>query len=79
MLKTVMIAALLAGFMPTVAFAQQGDAKSRGDRACKNDASRLCRKVIEQGDSAVLACFQQNQAKLSGSCRSFLKEQGQLF
>ncbi len=78
MLKTVMILALLATSAPTVAFAQQGDTKSRGDRACKNDASRICRKVIEQGDSAVLACLQANQARLGGSCRSFLKEQGQL-
>ena len=63
--------------MPTPGYAQD-DARKRGDQACRGDATRLCRKVLDQGDMAILACFQQNQTRLSGPCRKFLQEQGQL-
>jgi hypothetical protein len=78
MLQKSLILAFLLASVPTLCFAQGDDPRARGDRACKSDASRLCRKVIEQGDSAVLACLQENARRLGGSCRRFLQEQGQL-
>ena len=77
MLKKILILTPLLAFAPTLAYAQD-DARKRGDRACRGDASRLCQKVIAQGDMAILACFQQNQSRLSGPCRKFLQEHGQL-
>jgi hypothetical protein len=78
MLQKSLILAFLLASVPALSFAQGDDPRARGDRACKSDASRLCRKVIEQGDSAVLACLQENARRLGGSCRRFLQEQGQL-
>ena len=78
MLRKSLILAFLLASVPALSFAQSDDARARGDRACKNDASRLCRKMFEQGDQAVLACLQDNARKLGGTCRRFLQEQGQL-
>jgi hypothetical protein len=77
MLKNVSIAGFLVIFFASLSLAQD-DVRARGERACKGDASRLCKNVLQDGDSAVLACFQQNQSKLSGPCRKFLAEQGQI-
>ena len=60
------------------AFAQD-DVRKRGDIACKSSSNRLCSKFVSQGDMAILACLQQNKAKLAGSCRKFLTEIGQLY
>jgi hypothetical protein len=46
-------------------------------RACSRDAQRFCRSVIDQGDLAVLACFQQNRAKISAACDQVLRSHGQ--
>jgi cysteine rich repeat protein len=78
MLRTSLILAFLFASIPAVSYAQGDDARSRGDRACRNDASRLCRKVLEQGDAAVLNCLQTNEKKLSRGCRKVLEENGQL-
>jgi hypothetical protein len=64
--------------MSSPAFAQQGDLREQGDRACRGDARRLCRNVLGQGDMAVLQCFQMNRQKLSAPCAKFLREVGQL-
>jgi Cysteine rich repeat len=77
MLRKSLILAFLFASVPAVGLAQD-DPRARGERACANDASRLCRKVIEQGDMAVLACLQENARRLGGTCRRFLQEQGQL-
>jgi hypothetical protein len=69
------LAALLVLF-PTVALAQ-GD-RERGDRACRGDVQRLCRKVLNQGDMVILQCLQTNRPKLSRACSNFLREVGQL-
>jgi hypothetical protein len=76
MLKQSSILFLLA-ITPSLSFAQD-DVRARGERACKGDASRLCKDVLQDGDSAVLACFQKNQSRLSAQCRKFLTEQGQI-
>jgi hypothetical protein len=68
--------ALLAS-VPTPGHAQD-DLRERGNRACRGDAPRLCKKVIDQGDMVILSCFQQNRDKLSATCRKFLTEVGQL-
>jgi cysteine rich repeat protein len=78
MLRKSLILAFLLASVPALSFAQGDDPRARGDRACKSDASRLCRKVIEQGEGAVLACLQENERRLGRSCRRFLEEQGQL-
>jgi hypothetical protein len=72
----ILIAALLFATIPVAG--AQPDERERGQRLCRNDATRLCRKVLDQGDFAVLACFQQNQQRLSKRCRDFLREMGQL-
>lgn len=45
--------------------------------ACTRDVTRLCRKVMDQGDFVVLGCLQQNRAKLSKGCAKVLTENGQ--
>ena len=64
--------------MSSLALAQQDDPRVRGDRACRGDAQRLCRNVLNQGDMAVLQCFQNNRRRLSSTCAKFLREVGQL-
>jgi hypothetical protein len=56
----------------------QDELRAKGDRACSGDARRLCKNVLGQGDMVVLQCFQEHKARLSGSCRKFLIEVGQL-
>jgi hypothetical protein len=45
--------------------------------ACARDVSRFCRAHISEGDSAVLACLQQNRARLSKACGKVLTDHGQ--
>jgi hypothetical protein len=54
-----------------------GASAQRGHDACARDVSRLCRAVINDGDSAVLACLQQHRARLSRACEKVLTENGQ--
>ena len=58
------------------AFAQQD--RVQGESACGRDSSRLCKKVINDGDFAVLGCLKENRAKLRPVCVKFLQEHGQL-
>lgn len=57
----------------------QDDIRKRGNIACKGDGPRLCKHAFQGGDMAVLQCFQANKTKLSGTCRKFLTEIGQLY
>jgi len=77
MLKRVLILTVLMSLAPSLSFAQ-GDTRERGEKACGNDAKRLCRKVLQDGDGVVLNCLQSSADKLSKACRKFLEEQGQL-
>jgi len=77
MLKRALIVGLLISLVPSLSFAQ-GDNRAAGEKACGKDASRLCRKVINDGDNAVLQCLQDNHKKLSTACRKFLEDNGQL-
>ena len=62
--------------LSTSAFAQSMGTPQE-QAACSRDAQRFCRNVISQGDMAVLACFQQNRAKISRACDAVLKSHGQ--
>ena len=77
MLQKSLIVAFLLAVFPSTGFAQD-DARTRGDRACRSDVSRLCRKVMDQGDMVVLQCLKVNAKKLGPACRKVLQEQGQL-
>jgi hypothetical protein len=67
----IMLAASSSGYA-------QDDLKKQGDRACRADASRLCKHVLGQGEMIVLKCFQNNRAKLGRTCHAFLTKVGQL-
>jgi Cysteine rich repeat len=57
--------------MISMASAQQGH------DACARDVSRHCRAVMNDGDSAVLACLKQNRSRLSKACEKVLTDHGQ--
>jgi hypothetical protein len=48
-----------------------------GHDACARDVSRFCRPVMNNGDSAVLACLKQNRNRLSKACDKILTDHGQ--
>ena len=72
---------LLAITLSSLSLSSAAFAQSMGtpqeQAACSRDAQRFCRSVISQGDMAVLACFQQNRAKISRGCDAVLKSHGQ--
>jgi hypothetical protein len=49
----------------------------QGHDACARDVSRHCRAVMNNGDSAVLACLKQNRSRLSKACDKVLTDHGQ--
>jgi hypothetical protein len=51
-------------------------ASAQGQDACARDASRFCRAHINEGDMVVLACLQQNRARLSKACQATLASHG---
>jgi hypothetical protein len=71
------IALLIVTAVVTPSHAQDA-MRAKGNAACSGDARRLCKDVLGQGDMIVLSCFQENASRLSGPCRKFLKEAGQL-
>ena len=71
---------LLSVSVPAVAIAQQQQPRSgtaEEQAACSRDVQRFCRPVIDQGDFTILACLQQNRAKLTKACNQVLKNHGQ--
>ncbi len=61
--------------IPLVVLASSASAQ-QGQDACARDASRFCRAYTQQGDMAVLACLQQNRARISRGCDALLKSHG---
>jgi hypothetical protein len=55
----------------------QGGGTPEEQAACARDAQRFCRPVLDQGDLAVLACFQQNRSGISKACDQVLRNHGQ--
>jgi Cysteine rich repeat len=51
-------------------------ALAQGQDACARDASRFCRAHLNDGDMVVLACLQQNRARLSKACQATLAAHG---
>jgi hypothetical protein len=62
---------ILFVLVASIASAQQGH------DACARDVTRFCRAHISEGDQVVLACLQQNRARLSKPCAKVLADHGQ--
>ena len=61
--------------IPFVLLASAASAQ-QGNDACARDVSRFCRAHINDGDQIVLACLQQNRARLSRACAKVLTDHG---
>jgi hypothetical protein len=66
---------LLSVAISTSALAHSGS--EQDEKACAPDAHRFCRKLLDQGDFAMLACLKENRPKLSAVCRQVLVSHGQ--
>ena len=75
MIRTLVLLSLLA--IPTSAYSQGSNPRAEGQKTCSKDARTVCRKVLNTGDMGVLACLQQNRARISRSCDRFLRKMGQ--
>jgi hypothetical protein len=63
--------------LPLVLMASAASAQQQqGHDACARDASRFCRAHLNDGDQVVLACLQQNRARLSKTCQQTLAANG---
>ena len=67
------VALVPMAFLASAASAQQ----QPGQDACARDVSRHCRKVMNDGDQAVLACLKENRSKISKGCEKVLTDHGQ--
>jgi hypothetical protein len=71
----------MARFLLTIPFILMASAASAqqqpGHDACARDVTRFCRARISDGDQVVLACLQQNRARLSKACAKVLTDHGQ--
>jgi hypothetical protein len=78
MLKTSLALTLALGIWISQASAQpqQSSGSKQEQDACSRDVNRYCRKVIDQGDMAILSCLQQNRHRLTEACRKVLAESG---
>jgi hypothetical protein len=63
--------------IPLVVMASAASAQQQGHDACARDVSRFCRKNMGEGDMVILACLQQNRARLSHGCAKVLTDHGQ--
>lgn len=52
--------------------------RAQSESACGRDASRVCKKVINDGDMAILNCLKENRSRLRAACVKHLQEHGQL-
>jgi Cysteine rich repeat len=78
MYKFLLVLSLLSISISTTAMAQQQRSGTPEEQAaCSRDVQRFCRAVIDQGDFTILACLQQNRAKLTKACDQVLKNHGQ--
>jgi hypothetical protein len=68
---------LLSVAVSTGAVAQQRSGTADEQKACSRDVSRFCRTLMDQGDFVILACLQQNRAKLTKPCSQVLTNHGQ--
>ena len=61
--------------IPLVLMASAASAQ-QGHDACARDVSRFCRTQMNDGDQIVLACLQQNRARISKGCQQTLAAHG---
>ena len=61
--------------LPLVLAASAASAQ-QGQDACARDVSRFCRAHMNEGDMVVLACLQQNRARISKACQQVLASHG---
>jgi len=64
-------------FIVPLALIVSSASAQQGHDACARDVSRLCRAVMNDGDSAVLACLKQHRARISKACDKVMTEHGQ--
>ena len=63
--------------LPLVLMASAASAQQQpGHDACARDVSRFCRAQMNDGDQIVLACLQQNRARISKACQQTLASHG---
>jgi len=55
----------------------QVSAQQQGHDACARDVTRHCRKVMNDGDQAILACLKENRSRISKGCDKVLTDHGQ--
>ena len=67
--------ARLLCIIPLVLMASMASAQ-QGHDACARDVSRFCRAHMNDGDQIVLACLQQNRARISKACQHMLASHG---
>jgi hypothetical protein len=63
--------------IPLVLLMASAASAQQGHDACARDVSRFCRAHMNDGDQIVLACLQQNRARLSRACAKVLTDHGQ--
>jgi hypothetical protein len=56
---------------------QQRSGTPEEQKACAHDVQKYCRSVMNEPDLTVLACLQQNRAKLTKACDQVLVSHGQ--
>ena len=63
--------------IPLILMASNASAQQKqGHDACARDVSRYCRAQMQDGDQIVLACLQQNRARISKACQQMLASHG---
>ena len=72
MTRFVLIVPLIVLASMATALAQQ----QPGHDACARDVARHCRKVMNDGDQAVLACLKENRSRISKGCEKVLTDHG---
>jgi hypothetical protein len=79
MRKFFLVVALVSLSVSSAAVAQQQQhgGTPEEQRACAHDVQKYCRSVMNEPDLTVLACLQQNRAKLTKSCDQVLVSHGQ--
>jgi hypothetical protein len=77
MYKFFFAVSLLSISVSATAVAQDSRGTPEEQKACARDVQRHCRAVIDQGDLTVLACLQENRAKISRACDQVLRNHGQ--
>jgi len=64
-------------FIAALIMTASGASAQQGHDACARDVTRHCRAVMNNGDSAVLACLKQNRSRLTKACDKVLTDHGQ--